>query len=44
MERELRRPISKELMKAGIRTPQFQSIIVTEPMNRSLNNDDDEVR
>ena len=35
LERELRRRIHSAFLKEGIRTPQFQSIIVTDPMKRS---------
>lgn len=34
LERELRLRIHREFMKAGIRTPQFQSIIIKDPMKR----------
>lgn len=35
LERELRRRIHSAFLKEGIRTPQFQSIIMTDPMKRS---------
>jgi small conductance mechanosensitive channel len=34
LERELRRRIHSAFLKEGIRTPQFQSIIVTDPLKR----------
>jgi Small-conductance mechanosensitive channel len=40
LERELRRRIHREFMKAGIRTPQFQSIII-DPRERPSNIDDE---
>lgn len=39
LERELRRRIHSAFLKEGIRTPQFQSIIVEDPLKSSLNND-----
>ena len=36
LERELRRRIHSAFLKAGIRTPQFQSIIMTDPMKQSF--------
>ena len=41
LERELRRRIHSAFLKEGIRTPQFQSIIVTDPMKRSFNDEKD---
>jgi|SRR5665648_169735 len=35
LERELRRRIHSAFLKEGIRTPQFQSVIMTDPMKRS---------
>ncbi|KUO73523.1 MAG: mechanosensitive ion channel protein MscS [Desulfosporosinus sp. BRH_c37] len=35
LERELRRRIHSAFLKEGIRTPQFQSVIVTDPLIRS---------
>lgn len=43
LERELRRQIHKEFLKEGIRTPQLQSIIMTDPMNRSSNDKQDTI-
>ena len=37
LERELRRRIHSAFLKEGIRTPQFQSVIMTDPMKRSTN-------
>ena len=39
LERELRRRIHSAFLKEGIRTPQFESIIVEDPLKRSFNND-----
>ena len=36
LERELRRRIHSAFLKEGIRTPQFQSIIMTDPMKRTV--------
>lgn len=36
LERELRRRIHSAFLREGIRTPQFQSIIVTDPMKRTV--------
>jgi len=36
LERELRRRIHSSFLKEGVRTPQFQSIIVTDPMKRTV--------
>ena len=41
LERELRRRIHSAFLREGIRTPQFQSIIVTDPMKGCLNDDQD---
>jgi len=38
LERELRRRIHSSFLKEGVRTPQFQSIIVTDPMKESGTN------
>ena len=43
LERELRRRIHSAFLKEGIRTPQFQSIIVTDPMKRSFNDGHDTI-
>lgn len=40
LERELRRRIHSAFLKEGIRTPQFQSIIVTDPMKRVFDEQD----
>jgi len=36
LERELRRRIHSAFLREGIRTPQFQSIIVTDPLKRTV--------
>ena len=41
LERELRRRIHSAFLKEGIRTPQFQSIIMTDPMKRSTMDEPD---
>ena len=41
LERELRRRIHSAFLKEGIRTPQFQSIIMTDPMKRSTIDEQD---
>lgn len=41
LERELRRRIHSAFLKAGIRTPQFQSIIMTDPMKHTVNDEQD---
>jgi small-conductance mechanosensitive channel len=41
LERELRRRIHSAFLKEGIRTPQFQSIIVTDTVKHSFNNDEE---
>ena len=43
LERELRRRIYSEFLKEGIRTPQFQSIIMTDPMKRTAMDKQDTV-
>ncbi|MDR3600201.1 MAG: mechanosensitive ion channel family protein [Desulfosporosinus sp.] len=42
LERELRRRIHSSFLKEGIRTPQFQSVIMTDPLKSSFQ--DDKVR
>jgi moderate conductance mechanosensitive channel len=39
LERELRRRIHSSFLKEGIRTPQFQSVIITDPLRRSAAED-----
>jgi moderate conductance mechanosensitive channel len=41
IERELRRRIHSAFLKKGIRTPQFQSVIMTDPMKHSSNDQKD---
>lgn len=41
LERELRRRIHSAFLKEGIRTPQFQSIIMTDPSRRSTKDEQD---
>jgi len=41
IERELRRRIHSAFLKKGIRTPQFQSVIMTDPMKHSSNDQQD---
>jgi len=41
LERELRRRIHSAFLKEGIRTPQFQSIIVTDPTKSAVNDEQD---
>ncbi|WP_407306095.1 mechanosensitive ion channel family protein [Desulfosporosinus sp. SB140] len=41
LERELRRKIHSAFLKEGIRTPQFQSIIISDPMSSSANEEQD---
>ncbi|MHB8073492.1 mechanosensitive ion channel family protein [Desulfosporosinus fructosivorans] len=41
LERELRRRIHSAFLREGIRTPQFQSIIMTDPTKRTANDEQD---